>query len=61
MKLLVDLSLKPSDSPRMPEPVFIDTVGLFSPNEVCRFEVERLFCIRQDEWDESFLAFVLNI
>uniref|UniRef100_A0AAQ4R7Y2 plus-end-directed kinesin ATPase n=1 Tax=Gasterosteus aculeatus aculeatus TaxID=481459 RepID=A0AAQ4R7Y2_GASAC len=24
---------KPSDNPRMPQPVFIDTVGLFSPNE----------------------------
>lgn len=30
---------KPSDNPRMPQPVFIDTVGLFSPNEVCSCEV----------------------
>lgn len=30
---------KLSDSPRKPQPVFIDTVGLFSPNEVCSCEV----------------------
>lgn len=30
---------KPSDNPRKPQPVFIDTVGLFSPNEVCCFKV----------------------
>lgn len=33
---------KPSDRTRKPQPVFIDTVGLFSPNEVCSCEVSEV-------------------
>lgn len=37
--------LKPSSTSRKPQPVFIDTVGLFSPNEVCSHGMFKTCCL----------------